>query len=183
MAESEKVQDISNVTVSASVLGRILGVTDRRVRALAQEGLFSKAAQGRYYLQESIHNYIVSLRVANDALKPELEDELVLETEKAKHERIKRHMSELKYSRMKGDSHKSSDVERVMTNMLVNFKSKILALPSKLTPQLTHKDKVEVEKILTEAVTETLIELSDYNAEDFYSEEFVGIDDEELDNE
>lgn len=177
MADTEKIQDISSITVSASVLGKIIGVTsDRRVRALAQEGIFVKASQGRYKLQESLHNYILNLRVANDAERAtnaELEDELDLETEKAKHERIKRHMSELKYALMKGEVHKASDVQRVMTDMLVNFKSKLLAVPSKLTPQLVQRDKSYIENLLTDEIDEVLTELSNYNAADFYGEEYI----------
>ena len=185
MEKTEKVDDISSVTVSAKVLSRILGVCDRRIRMLAQEGILVKASQGRYKLEESLHNYILNLRVANDANKNlDLEDELNLDVERAKHERVKRHMSELKYALMKGDVHKSEDVKVVMTNMLTNFKSKILGLPSKLTPQLIQRDKAYVEEILTNEMNEALIELSEYNAADFYGKEFVDANlEEEEENE
>ena len=185
MEKTEKVDDISSVTVSAKVLSRILGVCDRRIRMLAQEGILVKASQGRYKLEESLHNYILNLRVANDANKNlDLEDELNLDVERAKHERVKRHMSELKYALMKGVVHKSEDVKVVMTNMLTNFKSKILGLPSKLTPQLIQRDKAYVEEILTNEMNEALIELSEYNAADFYGKEFVDANlEEEEENE
>lgn len=182
-ADTEKIQDIESLTVSASVLGKIIGVTDRRVRSLAQEGIFVKASQGRYKLQESLHNYILNLRVANDASKAtstDLEDTLDIDTEKAKHERVKRHMSELKYALMKGEVHKANDVERVMTDMLVNFKSKLLAVPSKLTPQLVNRDKAYIEELLSDEMKEVLSELSEYNASDFYGEEYIDADDEEI---
>lgn len=184
MDKSEKVDDISSVTVSAKVLSRITGVTDRRIRMLAQEGILVKASQGRYKLEESMHNYILNLRVANDSSGKalDLEDELNLENEKAKHERVKRHMSELKYALMKGEVHKSEDVKAVMTNMLANFKSKMLGLPAKLTPQLIQREKSFVEEILTSEIEEVLVELSEYNAADFYGKEFVDADLEEEDD-
>ena len=186
MADTEKVQDISSLTVSASVLAKIIGVTtDRRVRSLAQEGIFVKAAQGRYKLMDSMHNYILNMRVANDAMKThsELEDELDLNSEKAKHERIKRHITELKLALMKGKVHKSEDVEAVMTDMLTNFKTKVLSLPSKLTPQLVNRDKSYILDLLTNEFTELLSELAEYNPADFYGKEYVDADDSEDDQE
>lgn len=178
MDKTEKVDDISSVTVSSKVLSRILGVTDRRIRMLAQEGILVKASQGRYKLEESMHNYVLNLRVANDASSKslDLEDELSLDVEKAKHERVKRHMSELKYALMKGEIHKSEDVKSVMMNMLTNFKSRMLSLPSKLTPQLVQRDKSFIEEKLTIEITEALVELSEYNAADFYGKEYVEAD-------
>lgn len=184
MADTEKVNDIDSVTVTAGVLGGILGVSERRVRGLAQEGIFVKASQGRYKLKESMHNYVLNLRVANDAgktIQSDLEDELDLNTEKAKHERIKRHMSELKLALMKGEVHKSNDVEAVMMDMLVRFKTKIISLPSKLTPQLVDRDKSYILNALTEELNQVLEELSSYNAADFYGKEYI--DAEELDDE
>lgn len=37
--ESAKVTDIDSLTVSAAVLGNIFGVTDRRIRQMAEEGI------------------------------------------------------------------------------------------------------------------------------------------------
>lgn len=184
MADTEKVNDIDSVTVTAGVLGGILGVSERRVRGLAQEGIFVKASQGRYKLKESMHNYVLNLRVANDAGKitqSDLEDDLDLNNEKAKHERIKRHMSELKLALMKGEVHKSADVEAVMIDMLMKFKTKLLATPSKLTPQLVNRDKAYILDLLTEEIEQILQELSGYNAADFYGKEYI--DAEELDEE
>lgn len=182
MAETEKVSDISSITVSASVLGKIIGVTDRRIRQLADEGLLTKVSSGRYNLQESLHSYILQLRVANDAEKnsPDLEDKLDYGMEKAMHERVKRHITELKYALMKGQVHRSEDVESVMTNMLTNFKTKIISLPSKLTPLLVNRDdKKYILDLLTNEMHEVLNELSEYNASDFYSDDYVDIDDED----
>lgn len=185
MVETEKVDDLSMITVSAGVLGKIIGVSDRRIRQLADEGILTKVSSGRYNLQESLHSYILNLRVANDASKKtDLEDKLDYGLEKAMHERVKRHITELQYALMKGNVHKSEDVEAVMTNMLTNFKTKILNLPSKLTPLLVDRsDKKYILNLLTNEFHEVLNELSDYNAGDFYSDDYVDIDDDDQDDE
>lgn len=180
-----KVEDISQIVVAAKVLSKIIGVSERRIRQLAEEGILTKAASGRYNLQESLHGYILSLRVANDAsrVQTELEDELDLDTEKALHERVRRHISELKYALMKGKVHKAEDVEEVMINMLTNFKTKLSNLPSKLTPLLVDRaDKGYILDLLTKEFYEVLEELSNYNASDFYGKEFIDADEDEYED-
>ena len=46
--ESAKVTDIDSLTVSAAVLGQIFGVSDRRIRQMAEEGIIVRVAKGRY---------------------------------------------------------------------------------------------------------------------------------------
>lgn len=63
-----------------------------------------------------------------------------------------------------GDLHTSADIESVMTDMLINFKSRLMAIPAKLSPALSKKtDKAEISKILKGAVDEALNELSDFD--------------------
>ena len=46
--DSAKVTNIDSITVSAAVLGDLFGVTDRRIRQMAEEGIVARAAKGRY---------------------------------------------------------------------------------------------------------------------------------------
>ena len=99
--ESAKVTDIDSLTVSAAVLGNIFGVTDRRIRQMAEEGIIVRAAKGRYNLVDSLKNYILSLKLAVDSNDSDNPDgELNFEEEKALHERVKRHISEMKLQTM-----------------------------------------------------------------------------------
>lgn len=178
---ADKLDDIESITVSAKVISKIIGVSERMVRYLAQDGIMVKTSSGRYKLQDSLYNYITNLRVNNDINNSQmnLEDELNLDVEKALNERVKRHMNELKFALMKGKVHKSEDVETVMTDMLANFKTKLVGLPAKLTPQLANKDKSEIQNILTDEMLDVLAELADYNARDFYGDEYIENFDEE----
>ena len=56
VSETKKVDDISAITVNATVLADIIGVTDRRIRGLAEEGILVRASKGRYNLKESLIN-------------------------------------------------------------------------------------------------------------------------------
>ena len=105
------------------------------------------------------------------------DEELDLEVEKAMHERIKRKQSEIKLALMKGESHKSQDVERVMVDMLASFKARLFNIPAKLAPMLVMRDDVSVVKsMLTKEITEVLQELKDYNPADFYGEDYIDLD-------
>lgn len=48
-------------TVTAAELGQVLGLTDRRIRQLAADGIIIKAGRGRYLLGGSIQNIISSI--------------------------------------------------------------------------------------------------------------------------
>lgn len=173
-SESAKVTDIDSLTVSAAVLGNIFGVTDRRIRQMAEEGIIVRVAKGRYNLVESVKNYILSLKLAVDSAGNDNPDgELNFEEEKALHERVKRHISEMKLQTMKGELHKAENVKRVMTDMLSAFKTRVLNIPAKVAPILEDRDAGYIKERLTAEVTETLNELKDYDPADFYSDEYV----------
>lgn len=176
MTESIKTTDISAITVNSATLEKIIGVSDRRIRQLAEEGIVIRAAKGRYKLKDSIMNYILTLKVAMEAAGTDSPDgELDLEEEKAIHERVKRHISELKLQVMKGELHRSGDVERVMTDMLVSIRARLLAMPTKLAPLLVARNDVGyIRTALNREVLDALNELKDYNPKDFQGDDFVG---------
>lgn len=183
VVDSYKTTDISAITVNSATLEKILQVSDRRIRQLAEENIIVRVSKGRYRLMESISNYILTLKVSMEAGNSQSVDgELNLDEEKAIHERVKRHISELKLKTMQGELHKSEDVERVMTDMLISIKSKLLSMPSKLAPMLVARNDIDfIKRTISAEVLEVLNELKDYNAKDFYDDEYVDIeeDDEE----
>lgn len=180
--DSEKVMDIDQLVVSAGVLGKILGISDRRVRGLAEEGVIMRVSSGRYKLAESVHSYILNLKVAQNAKDQMAYDgSLDLDEERAIHERVKRQIAELKYSVMRGELHKAEDVEDVMNAILSNFKARLEGMPAKLVPKLYKRgeDKSYILNVLQEAVSDALKELSEYNPSDFYGDGYIAANEEE----
>lgn len=179
--QSTKVESVEKVTVAAGVLAELLGVTDRRIRQLAEEGILLRTSKGRYLLAESVKNYIKTLKITTDIKNgDEVEDDIPdLEIERGLHERVKRKQSELKLALMKGELHKSNDVQSVMSDMLSNFKSKLLNLPSKISPMLVGKENVgEIKDVLTNEMHTALKELKEYNPKDFQSDDYIEFDDD-----
>ena len=57
---------ISDQTVTGPQLGEILNITARRVRQLAEEGIFERVGRGRYSLVASIQAYIATIEARAD---------------------------------------------------------------------------------------------------------------------
>jgi phage terminase Nu1 subunit (DNA packaging protein) len=72
--------------------------------------------------------------------------------------------TELEVREYRGELHRAEDVEDVWTEMLSNFRARILAVPTKLAPQILGiEDLKEMQKALKDAVYEALQELSEYD--------------------
>lgn len=176
MAETRNA-DMSAITVSAKTLGEVLGIGDRMVRHLADEGILARNSHGKYLLMKSVKNYILTLKAskAGKHVESSLDETLDLDTEKAKHEHVKRTISEIKLSLIQGKVHKAEDVERVVTDMMVRFKSKLEAMPSKLAKKLENKGRADIQRILLNEIQGALKELSEYNPADYYSDEHIEV--------
>jgi phage terminase Nu1 subunit (DNA packaging protein) len=152
--------------VSTRKISEIFGYDPRRIQQLTHEGAFVKVAHGKYDLAQSIHSYI-EYRVGKN--KPKDDDEIDNNVETALWTRARKEKTELEVKIIKGELHRSQDVKRVMNDMLTAFRQRVLALPTKMAPQLLMKDDVAVLKdLLEKAAFEMLNELKDYDPNVFY---------------
>lgn len=183
MADTKNIDDLTAVTVPAKVLQECLGVSDRQIRNYAEEGILKRNSHGKYKFLESIKNYITTLKVskASEKIKTDVfENDLDLNEEKAKHEHLKTMITEIKLQLIKGQVHKSSDVERVITDMFEKFNSKMQALPAKMAPKLQGKDRNAIQEMMKKEIADALIELASYNPADYYSDEHIDIEDTDV---
>lgn len=143
----------------AKAVARFLDVSERRVRQLRDEKVIAEVRPGLYDLTEANHRYINYLRKRN----PESEAVIDYNTERAKLVRAKRKNEEYELQLKEQRLHAAEDIESVMTDMLVNFKARLMAIPSKLAPVLCKKtDRAEIFRLLKEHIDEALLELSDF---------------------
>lgn len=181
--EQEPVQGIETLTVTAAQLMDICGLTGQRIRQYAEEGTMKRVVHGRYELISSVKAYIQSLKLQSKAKRRDdiLPDQVQhIDTERAIHEHIKIEMSKIRLALMEGRVHKAEDIERVMTDMLMRFKSKLQAIPSQIAPTLEGKNKGQIKSLLDIEIEKALDELSEYDAEDFRSDDYIDIPDEEV---
>lgn len=170
-------EDARKITVSQSNLARAIGITHGRVSQLIQEGIVlrdDKDMRGGVYLVQSVRNY--------GAMKGGggTDDELDYLSEKAKHEKVKREIAELRLAKMENRVYSARTVELVLTEMLSNLRTQLLGMPSKLAPQLEGKPRGHIYEIMTRELEERLSELSEYTPE-LFTEEEIEADDEDSD--
>ena len=71
---------------------------------------------------------------------------------------------ELELQVRKNELHTTEDIEKALTDMLVNFRTKLMAIPAKLSPVMAKKkDQTEIFKLMKAAIDETLEELADFD--------------------
>ena len=163
-----------NQIIKATELAKLLGITDRHLRNLANEGVIKKTEKGKYLLLESVRGYIEYIESKNDV-------DLNLKDEKIKEEikKIKKE-TELKIKELKNQLHSANIIEKVMTSSLVNLKGRLLSLSNRLAPQLIALDNLgEIQEVIQDSIVEALEELSEYSPELFKNKNFIEEDDEE----
>jgi transcriptional regulator, merR family len=165
-----------NQIIKATELAKLLGITDRHLRNLANEGVIKKTEKGKYLLLESVRGYIEYIESKNDV-------DLNLKDEKIKEEikRIKKdvELKDLKIKETKNQLHLASIVEKVMTDMLMNIKGKLLSISSKVAPAVIAADNLgEIQDVIQDEIFEVLEELSEYDP-DMFKNNKIFIENEE----
>ena len=153
--------DLKTATASQSNLAKALGLSRQRVSQLLQEGVLATDEKNQILVIKSVINY-VKYKGQSSAEEVSSSDDAVFEVEKAKNERAKRKIAELKLAKMNGEVYSADTVEQVMTEMLVNLRTQLLGLPTKLAPQLQNITKEEAYNLLTQEIEDKLSELSEY---------------------
>lgn len=150
-------------------LARLLGITDRRVRQLTEQGVLSRQAEGDFIYPEAIEEYYTYKYKSNE--------EVDYMAEKALHEKTKRELAELELAKRRNEVHDAEDVRIVMVDMLTKLRSQLLGLPTKMAKLLAERDASYIDAALTQEIEERLQELSDYSPT-MFSEEAFGNEEE-----
>lgn len=141
---------------TSKVVAAWLGLTERRVRQLRDEGVISEKQPGLYDLQATVTRYITFLR--NGSGKINLNDE------RAGLTRAKREAAEMENKLRMGELHRTQDIEAGLKTVFLNIRGRFLALPAKLSPTLASMggNQTAIFDELKQAIDEALEELSDY---------------------
>jgi phage terminase Nu1 subunit (DNA packaging protein) len=143
---------------NTKVVARFLNLSERRVRQLKDEGVIKEynSGSGLYELMPTLHAYIGYINSQSGG-------GVDYKVERARLAKAKREDVELDVSRKKGELHSAEEVAAAMADSLVNFKSRLAAIPAKLSPILSKKsDVIEVHDILKAAIDEALREFAKY---------------------
>lgn len=131
MAETKKEKITDRTTVTTAELSVVLGLTSRRIRQLAEEGVLHTAAKNAYPLAESVQAYLRFL----SARMPE-DDEVKYEKAKRAAElqfragRAKK--MKLEVQELEGKMHRSEDVKAMTDDLIYAVRSALNAMPGRL---------------------------------------------------
>ncbi len=133
-----------------------LGLTERRVRQLRDEGVIQEKAPGLYDMRPTVTRYILFIRKGNS--KTDLNDERAMLT------KAKREAADMENKVRRGELHSADDIERGIKTLCLNIRSRFLTLPAKLAPTLAAMDGDQARMFdeLKKAIDEALEELSNY---------------------
>lgn len=149
-----------------NAVAKFLDMTPKNVERLTDKGILQTKQGNLYSLAEANRAYIRYLRDRN----PDTEEAVDLNEERAKLTKAKRLNEELDLAVKKGELHKAEDIEKIMTATLINFKSRLSAIPAEEADKLASMtDKAKIFLYLNEKIKEALTELS--NFEEVFKEE------------
>ena len=159
---------VKEISVKQKDLAIAIGVTPARVNQLIKDGVVIRDEDnqgGAVMLFDSLKNYFQTAPG-----KDEDGESIDYWEEKARHERAKRRIAELRIAKLENHAYSAKTVELVMTEMLSNLRTQLLGLPSKFAPQLEGATKEQIYDTLTREIEDKLSELSEYKPELFADE-------------
>lgn len=148
--------EIQQMAVTQRQMARALNLGTTRINQLIDEGIIVRdetARNGQVMLFDSLQNYFLSKNTTGDGVN--------FWKERSLHEKAKRELAELKLSKSRGEVYDAATVEGVLSELLTNFRNKLLGLPAKYARQLEGKSRAEIYSELTAAIEEELTELSE----------------------
>lgn len=172
---------METMIVNQKELAQCLGISSRRVRQLRDEGLFqiSKEQHG-YVLEKSIQEYIDYKVNAETGRRTSISKEQV----QAQHEEVKMKISLLKLRKLRRELHEASDVEDFLTAMLLRFRNRLLAIPSKLAMEVSGETDINcIIEIIKKEMLEVLGELSEYDPDEIDGQQGEVDEDDESETE
>jgi phage terminase Nu1 subunit (DNA packaging protein) len=160
--------DTASPTVPVGTLAKLFNLTDVRVQQLTKLGVVVKSGHGRYDLWQSVKGYIKYLQdragVKSATSGGEQDETGELGHHRSRLYKAKADQAELEFAMAVGRVHEAKAIELVWSDMILNSRSRLIAMPPKYTPMLLNKsDPNEVKDILEKAVNESLNELTNYD--------------------
>lgn len=153
--------------VTGQQLAEMLGLTARRIDQLADEGAVSKTGKNQFALTASVQGYLkfsASKKSNQWDSGANSGEGGGYDEHRARLTKAKADIAEIQAETMKGNFHEAGAVEAVWTDMLMNARSRLLAIPTRTAPLVRKETELPViQDILETAVHQALIELSEYD--------------------
>lgn len=142
-------------------IAKELGLTESEIQSMVNKGQIKSGIdeRGLFRLEETAREIIAAMRKS-----PESRRVVDYKEERALLVRAQRENAELDLKLRRGDLHKTEDVEYATTKILMNFKARIRAIPSRAAPMVAKMDNTaDIFDVLSQMTDEALEELSDFD--------------------
>lgn len=160
--------EIKLMAVSQRQMAAAIGLSTTRINELLNEGVMVRdesRVDGRLMLFESLQNYFLSQKVTGDSVN--------FWKERGLHEKAKRELAELKLSERKGELYESETVERVLSELFINFRNRLQGMGHKLAGRLEGLTAAQISAIIDLEIEDNLEELSTGSKELSYEDSGV----------
>ena len=134
---------MENTEISGRELAAMLGVSQRTVTSLANDGIVLKAEQGRYDMVQSVKLYCAHLRNTASG-RGGKENVEALSDERARLAKEQADGHALKNAQMRGELVAVADVDMTWGTMVRDLRAGVLAIASRVASRLNHLSKDDV---------------------------------------
>ena len=170
---------MSTATQPIGVIAKLLDLSERRVQQLSREGVIPKAERGQYDLIGSVRGYVRYLR--DQALKAQA-GAPDYAAERARFVRARADLAEIEAEEKRRSLIAADEIEAAWIAVLTLLRTRILALPDRLAPQIFDQSTVgDTRNLIRTAIREVLDDLAEPDIEFETDPEIEGITDPEAD--
>lgn len=155
--------------VEAAMVAKLFNLTVRRIQQLTQDGVLATELvdkKRKYDLLLTVQRYIAYLQ-EKVVKKGENKDDAQNESRKIKADAdlraAKAEIADMELKELRGEMHRSEDVEAMTTDLVFTIRSMMLALPGRLAIDLAKITKpAEISERIKQEIHAILLELSNY---------------------
>lgn len=155
--------------VDATMVAKLFNLTVRRIQQLTQDGVLATELvdkKRKYDLLLTVQRYIAYLQ-EKVVKKGENKDDAQNESRKIKADAdlraAKAEIADMELKELRGEMHRSEDVEAMTTDLVFTIRSMMLALPGRLAIDLAKITKpAEISERIKQEIHAILLELSNY---------------------
>lgn len=158
-----KPADLTDAVVSAIVLGKLLGLSDRRVRELRDQGVIPDDGAGRYRLGDAVPAYCAHMRpAAGKNAEGGSEGGAALDAARVRLVTAQAEARELLNAQLRGEAVMAEDLDAVVGATFDAVRGKVLTIPPSVAARVTGKtSKPEVQAEVAALVKDVLADLAE----------------------
>lgn len=146
--------------ISTTELASVLGLTGRRIRQLAEDGILEKVKNGRFNLSKSVQRYIASLSTKEKDISKQEQARLEAEVSTKKAKAV---VAVMEAQELQGKMHRSEDVADMTEDLIYTIRHALVAIPGRCSVDTAEaQTPAETFEIIRKEIYKVMTELSNY---------------------